>query len=50
MPMNKYLINLADEELLSLIEMTSKGIIKVRQFKRAMISLKSDEGRMHASS
>lgn len=44
MPRKKYLINLSDEERQSLTEMTHKGEIKARKFKRAMILLKADEG------
>jgi transposase len=39
-----YLINLADEERQTLLEMTRKGKINARKFKRAMILLKADEG------
>jgi hypothetical protein len=44
MPRKKYLINLNDEERHELDEMTRKGTLKVRKFKRAMILLKADEG------
>jgi transposase len=44
MPRKKYLINLSDEERTSLVEMTRKGTLKARKFKRAMILLKADEG------
>ena len=44
MPRKKYLINLSDEERTSLAEMTRKGTVKARKFKRAMILLKADEG------
>ena len=44
MPRKKYLINLSDEERASLLEMTRKGTLKARKFKRAMILLKADEG------
>ena len=44
MPRKKYLINLSEEERESLLEMTRKGTLKVRKFKRAMILLKADEG------
>jgi transposase len=44
MPKKKYLINLSDEERGALSELTSKGEIKARKFKRAMILLKADEG------
>lgn len=44
MPRKKYLINLKDEERQTLVEMTRKGTLKARQFKRAMILLKSNEG------
>jgi transposase len=39
-----YFINLSDEERQALLEMTRKGEIKARKFKRAMILLKADEG------
>jgi len=44
MPRKMYIINLNDEERQTLLEMTRKGEIKVRKFKRAMILLKADEG------
>ena len=44
MPRKMYLINLSDEERQTLLEMTRKGEIKARKFKRAMILLKADEG------
>ena len=44
MPRKMYLVNLSDEERQMLLEMTRKGEIKVRKFKRAMILLKADEG------
>lgn len=44
MPRKMYLINLSDEERQVLLEMTQKGEIKARKFKRAMILLKADEG------
>lgn len=44
MPRKKYIINLSDEERARLLEMTHKGSLKARQFKRAMILLKADEG------
>lgn len=44
MPRKKYLIKLSDEERTSLVEMTRKGTLKARKFKRAMILLKADEG------
>lgn len=44
MPRKMYLINLADEERQTLLEMTRKGKMNARQFKRAMILLKADEG------
>jgi transposase len=44
MPRKMYLINLSDEERQVLLEMTRKGEIKARKFKRAMILLKADEG------
>jgi transposase len=44
MPRKMYHINLADEEREALLEMTRKGQIKARKFKRAMVLLKADEG------
>jgi len=44
MSRKKYLINLRDEERRMLLEMTRKGEIKARKFKRAMILLQADEG------
>jgi len=44
MAWKKYVINLSDEERQQLLEMTRKGTLKARQFKRAMILLKADEG------
>ena len=44
MPRKIYLINLTDEEREMLLEMTRKGRINARKFKRAMILLKADEG------
>jgi transposase len=44
MPQKLYLINLNNEEQQTLLEMTRKGKIKVRQMKRAMILLKANEG------
>jgi len=44
MPRKKYLINLSDTDREILIQMTCKGTLKARQFKRAMILLKADEG------
>jgi transposase len=44
MPSKKYLINLSDEDREKLQQMTRKGTLKARQFKRAMILLKADEG------
>jgi len=44
MPRKKYLINLSDDESETLVDMTRKGEIKARKFKRAMILLKADEG------
>jgi transposase len=44
MPWKKYLINLDDEDRQTLLEMTRKGEINARKFKRAMILLKADEG------
>jgi transposase len=44
MPRKKYLINLSAEERHTLAELTCKGEIKARKFKRAMVLLKADEG------
>ena len=44
MPRKKYLINLNDEERQTLETLTRKGKAKARQFKRAMILLKANEG------
>lgn len=44
MPWKKYVINLNDEERQTLREMTRKGEINARKFKRAMVLLKADEG------
>lgn len=44
MPKKLYLVNLSNAERQTLAEMTRKGIIKARQFKRAMILLKANEG------
>lgn len=44
MPRKKYLINLSGEDREMLAQMTHKGSLKARQFKRAMILLKADEG------
>jgi transposase len=43
MPNKIYLVNLNDNERQSLDEMTRKGTLRARQFKRAMILLKADE-------
>jgi transposase len=44
MPSKRYLINLSAEEQQQLTELTRKGRVKARQFKRAMILLKANEG------
>lgn len=44
MPRKKYLINLSDTDREMLGQMTRKGTLKARKFKRAMILLKADEG------
>ncbi len=44
MPKKLYRVNLSEEERESLLSMTSKGKIKARQLKRAMILLKANEG------
>jgi transposase len=48
MPRKKYLINLSADEQWQLTELTRKGSLKARQFKRAMILLKANEGMMDA--
>jgi transposase len=44
MPKKLYLVNLSDDELSFLSDLTSKGTIKVRQMKRALILLKAHAG------
>jgi len=44
MPRKKYIINLSEEERNDLMQLTHKGTIKARQFKRAMVLLKANEG------
>lgn len=44
MPKKLYCIHLSEEEQQTLTEMTSKGKIKARQMKRAMVLLKANEG------
>ncbi len=44
MPRKKYLINLTDTEREMLEQLTRKGSLRARQFKRAMILLKANEG------
>ena len=44
MPRKKYHVNISDEERDTLLDITGKGEIKVRKYKRAMILLKADEG------
>jgi transposase len=44
MPRKKYIINLNTEERDTLVDMTRKGTVKARKFKRAMILLKANEG------
>ncbi len=44
MPKKKYFINLTEEEHKTLVDMTRKGMVKARKFKRAMILLKANEG------
>lgn len=44
MPRKKYHINLNNEERQTLQEMTRKGTLKARKFKRATILLKAEEG------
>jgi len=43
MPRRMYIINLFDTDREKLEQMTHKGTLKARQFKRAMILLKADE-------
>jgi hypothetical protein len=43
-PRKNYLINLSDEDRKMLEQNTRKGALKARQFKRAMILLKANEG------
>jgi len=44
MPRKKYFINLNEDDRQALLQMTHKGTVKARKFKRAMILLKADEG------
>lgn len=44
MPRKMYFINLSNEERQLLMDLTRKGEINARKFKRAMILLKADEG------
>jgi transposase len=44
MPKKRYLVTLTDEERQKLLDLTSKGKVKARQMKRAMILLKAQEG------
>jgi methylphosphotriester-DNA--protein-cysteine methyltransferase len=44
MPRKKYLFNLNAEEQQHSTELTRKGSVKARQFKRAMVLLKANEG------
>ena len=44
MPRKKYLIKLKEEERQTLVDKTRKGTLQARQFKRAMILLKANEG------
>jgi len=44
MPRKKYIVTLSKEESEQLREMTRKGELKARKFKRAMILLKANEG------
>ena len=44
MPKKRYLVNLSDAERQTLEELTRKGAVKARKFKRAMILLKANEG------
>ncbi len=42
--MKKYIVELSDEERQQLLELTSKGKVGVRKYKRAMALLCADEG------
>lgn len=44
MPKKRYLVTMTDEERQKLLDLTSKGKVKARQMKRAMILLKAEEG------
>jgi len=44
MPRKKYHIHLSTEERQQLSDLTSKGTVKARKLKRAMILIKADEG------
>lgn len=44
MPKKLYLVNLSDAERQTLEDLTRKGMVKARKFKRAMILLKANEG------
>lgn len=48
MARKKYHVNLNEEEMQTLEEMTSKGAMKVRKFKRAMILLKANQDKTDA--
>jgi transposase len=48
MARKKYHVNLSESEIQELEEMTSKGTMKVRKFKRAMILLKANQGKTDA--
>ena len=48
MARKKYYVNLNEEEVQKLEEMTSKGTMKVREFKRAMILLKANQDKTDA--
>lgn len=44
MARKQYFVNLSEDERKELFNLTSKGTLKARKFKRAMILLKADEG------
>lgn len=48
MARKKYHVNLEEEERQRLQELTSKGTLKARKFKRALILLKADQGMQDA--
>ena len=48
MARKKYHVNLSELELHELEDLTSKGVLKVRKLKRAMILLKANQGKTDA--